>query len=102
MSEWEAFEYLDPSSDFKEDFRIARVCALITNIAQSVYGKKGSRPKQATATDFMPEYNPDIDPDDDAIEAADQSLEDMKFILAGMAVKKVKKPEKPKKEENDG
>ena len=42
MSEWEAYDRLDPIGKWRDDFKLAYLSSLITNIAIRVHGKKGA------------------------------------------------------------
>lgn len=55
FSEWEAYDKIDPIGSWREDFRMANLAALITNIANSLYGEKG-KTKTVTPLDFMPDW----------------------------------------------
>ena len=54
ISEWEAYDRLDPIGEWREDFRLAYLSSLITNISISVHGKKGAKLTQPI--DFMLEW----------------------------------------------
>jgi hypothetical protein len=80
LSEWEAYDRLDPIGTWREDFRVAELLSLITNTARAVHGKKGI--KMSSPSDFMPNW--------DALasgipQVKKQSAEEMKQILLSMA-----------------
>lgn len=78
LSEWEAMDRLDPIGEWTGNFRLAYLCSLLTNLTISTHGKKGS--KFTTPVDFM------IDWDLEKLnEPKQQSVEDMKQILLGIA-----------------
>lgn len=61
------------------------VCALIVNIAQAVYGKKGSTRKPVGPNDFMPPWY-DVTEDEDFVPEA-QAVDEMKDMLMTLAGK---------------
>lgn len=88
ISEWEAYDRIDPIGSWRDDFRIAALESLITNIVQQLYAKKGSTPVTTTPLDFMVDWT-----GDKVKEPKKQSVEDMKKILLGMAKNQNKKVE---------
>jgi len=72
LSEWEAYDKLDPIGTWRIDFNMAYLACVITNIAQSVHGKKGAS-KQTTPMDFMPQW--------DSEGKQEQTVEEQKQIL---------------------
>jgi hypothetical protein len=86
ISEWEAYDRIDPIGTWREDFRMAYLSSLITNLTISVHGKKGA--KTTSPIDFMPEW------DKDAIKLGKptQTVEEMKQILLGIAKTQNRKP----------
>lgn len=76
MSEWEVYDRLDPIGTWRDDYRLAFVCALLSNLTLSVYGKRGT--KMTLPTDFMLEW------DLEKKEPKKQSVEEMKKILLGI------------------
>lgn len=79
LSEWEAYDKIDPVGTWRDDFRMARLASLITNIANVVYCKKGHKPKETKALDFMPDWGGEIIP------KKKQSVEEQKEILLTIA-----------------
>ncbi len=53
ISEWEAYNKIDPIGSWREDYRIASLSALIENIVTTLYGKKGIKKKVCTPLDYM-------------------------------------------------
>ena len=45
LAEWETYDRFEPIGGWADDYRLAFLCALITNIAISVYGKRGQKMK---------------------------------------------------------
>lgn len=54
LSEWEAYDTIDPIGTWREDYRTAALQALIVNMIHALYPKEGSDPIVSSATDFMP------------------------------------------------
>jgi len=59
ISEWEAYDKIDPIGTWRDDFRMANLAAIITNIVNCLYSKKGSQLKLTTPLDFMPDWSND-------------------------------------------
>ena len=55
LSEWEAYDTLDPVGKWRDDFHAAFIISEVSNIAQDLYGKEGV--KRFTPSDFMPKWN---------------------------------------------
>ena len=85
LSEWEAYDKIDPIGSWREDYRIAVLDALIVNIVSKLYAKKGSTPKEVLPTDFMPNWT-----GEKRIERK-QSVSDMKQVLMSIAAAAKKK-----------
>jgi hypothetical protein len=64
---------------WREDFRMAYLSSLITNLAISIHGKKGSKP--TNPMDFMPKL--DVVENEKGVKK--QSVEDMKQALLAIA-----------------
>lgn len=58
LSEWEAYDKIDPIGEWREDYRFAQLMALVTNIVTKLYAK--DKPKMVEPIDFMPDYSGDI------------------------------------------
>jgi hypothetical protein len=78
LSEWEAFDKLDPIGSWREDFRMSFIAAVLTNLTIAVNGKKGA--KLSVPLDFMPEWD-----SDGKGELKRQTPEEMKEILQAIA-----------------
>jgi hypothetical protein len=92
ISEWEAYDRIDPVGTWREDFRMAFLSSLITNLTISVHGKKGA--KQTTLMDFMPKW----EQTGEVGEVKKQSVEDMKKALLEIAGAQNKKEARKKNE----
>lgn len=90
LTEWEMYNRLDPIGEVREDFRMAMLESLITNIAiKWAAGKK--QVKLTEITDFLPQWDQPTEK-----EVKVQSLEEMKKALMEIARSQNKK-EKAKK-----
>jgi len=81
ISEWEAYDRIDPIGTWRDDFRMAKLAALIQNLVIQLYSKKGTTPKLRNILDEMPDWT------GDNAEAMNkkQSVEEMKTILLSIA-----------------
>ena len=93
LSEWEAYDRIDPIGSWRDDYRIAVLDALIVNIVSKLYAKKGQTPKEVLPTEFMPNWT-----GDKRIERK-QSVQDMKQVLMNIAQAAKKKEKQDKKDE---
>lgn len=49
------YDRLDPiDSAWRDDFRMAKILATITNIVAAIYKEEGKEPKWSTVNDYMP------------------------------------------------
>lgn len=74
ISEWQAYDRIEPID--MEKFGWAILCSVVSNIAISVYGKKGA--KYTKPADFIPQYNLSED------KSEEQTVEEQKEILMRM------------------
>ena len=80
LSEWEAYNKLEPIGEWLNDFRTAKLESTMVNIARTTHGKKGiamTRP-----LDFMPEWDPEGQSKD---KVRKQSPEEIKAYLLNFA-----------------
>lgn len=54
LSEWEAYDRIDPIGTWREDYRMAAIQATLTNIHNVLNTEEGKTPTQTTPSDFMP------------------------------------------------
>lgn len=54
LSEWEAFDRIDPIGDWRDEYHFSFLASLITNIAIKINGKEGS--KLTNVDDFKFEW----------------------------------------------
>lgn len=88
ISEWEAYDRIDPIGASRDDLRFGSLQALMWNIVSHLYTKKGHTPKTMTAVDFMPDWTGDLK------ELKVQSVEEMKQTLLAIARQQNKKVRK--------
>jgi hypothetical protein len=81
LSEWEAYDRIDPIGTWREDFRMAQICCVVAN---SIGG--GKKDGNAFAPmDFMPNWS------GEKVEPPKQSAEEMADILKMIADNQNKK-----------
>jgi len=80
LSEWEAYDRLEPVGEIRGDVRNALLCMLVANLAQSVWGKKG-RHRMFELQDFLPRWDESVGEK----ERTPQSVEEMKEVLKTIA-----------------
>lgn len=78
ISEWEAFNSIDPIGDKRSDLRMAILATTIFNLAVDIHAKKGTKHREIT--DYIPKWG--IDEDDEVVK---QSVDDMKNVLLSFA-----------------
>ena len=79
LSEWEAYDRLDPIGTWRDDFRMAYLASIITNIAiKWNAGKK--QVKLIELMEFMPQWDRQ-----ETKEVKKQSVEDMRDFLLSFA-----------------
>ena len=83
VSEWEAYDRLDPIGKWRDELGFASLSSLIVNIVRTIYAKKGTTPKDSTPTDFMMKWG--YSAEEQKPEPKQQSVEDMKTIMEGIA-----------------
>ena len=81
ISEWEAYDRIDPIGAWRDDFRIAKLESLITNIVQQLYAKKEVTPIMTTPMDFMVDWTGE----GKEREVGKQTVEQQKQILMSWA-----------------
>ena len=100
LSEWEAYDRLDPVGTWRDDFRIATLSSLIVNIVRTLYPseedrKKGVEPTLSAPIDFMVDWGEEKEKP----EPKKQTTEEMKQIFYGLqrVQKKSKERTRPPK-----
>lgn len=76
VSEWEAYDKIDPIGAWRADYRMAYTACTMTNLIISVHGKKGT--PMTVPKDFMPEWDDDGQP-------KKQTMEEMKAWMLNFA-----------------
>jgi hypothetical protein len=94
LSEWEAYEKVDPVGEFRGDARMAMLLSHITNLFLKRFGKKGV--KETKPIDFMPQWD---EKEQKSSENKTQSVEEMKNVFQQIASKFGRK-KKDKKNNN--
>ena len=84
ISEWEAYDRLDPVGAWREDYRFALLAQVVSNLAISMYGKKGAKLQEIT--DFIPKWG-----EDEEEKVKQQSMEEMKAWALSFAKEHNKK-----------
>jgi len=95
LNEWEAYNRIQPIGSWRQEFAIAQLTSIVTNLALSIYSKKGRQPKYTTPEDFIPDWT-GIDWGE---EINIQSTEEMKGFLMQLA--SIKHPKIDKKRNKD-
>jgi len=102
LSEWEAYDRLDPIGEWRADFRMTY---LVTNILRALYGKEGV--EMVVPLDFMPKWDEDeSDEKTDIIkswsvrgwvERKRQTVEEMKQVVLSMKKQQDKRGERKRR-----
>lgn len=91
LSEWEAYDRLDPIGEWRADFRTASLISKIVNIAQAIWGEEGV--EMTVPLDFMPEW----DKEDSIEPKKQQTVEEMKQVMLSMAGRQNRKIKRKKR-----
>lgn len=92
LSEWEAYDRLDPIGEMRGDIRSAQLRSLITNIMKQLYPEEGVEPVLTSPSEFMIDWGGEKSKP----EPPQQSVQDQKRILLGIARVQKKKAEREK------
>jgi hypothetical protein len=79
LLEWEAYDTLDPIGKWRDDFHMAYLASVVTNLMISIHCKEGT--KLTKPIDFMPDWIGDRD----EVGQPTQSVDEMKAILLTFA-----------------
>lgn len=79
VSEWIAYERIDPVGEWRSDARNSQLIATIYNLFLARFGKKGTKSK--TPADFMPKW----DSEQDQNEVNYQDVDEMKSQIQAAA-----------------
>ena len=96
LSEWEAYDRLDPIGKWRDEYSFAVLDSLIVNIVSRLYAKKGHTPREVSPTEFIPNWS------GEKKIAKRQSVADMKQALMTIAKSVNKKMEGKKPRMTDG
>ena len=92
LSEWEAYNRLDPIGTWRDDFRMAFLAMTMTNLTIDVHGKKGAQ--HVSMEDFIPNWDATA-----PAEVKRQTVEEMKKVFKDIVQSQNKKmgiqPRKP-------
>jgi hypothetical protein len=94
ISEWEAYDRIDPIGEWRDDFRMAKIESLLVNIVNALYHKEHEEPKTTTPMDFMMKWGEDVE----EIEPQQQSAEEMKEVFKSIATVQDSKTAKERRE----
>lgn len=88
VAEWQAYDTMEPIGEYRRDYMEAQILAMIQNIAQSVYSKKGATPRPVSPFDFIP-WDTGLDAPEQAERPAAaptsaQSPEDIKALFQSL------------------
>lgn len=75
---------LDPIGSWREEFGWAQVSSVVTNLARSIWKKKGTKPKLTKPSDFIPEWDARAGGKQKK-QPKVQSVEEQKSILLSLA-----------------
>ncbi len=89
LSEWEAYDRLDPIGAWRDDFRMSYIASLLTNLVIRVHGKKGA--KLTDVKDFLLDWSGDMK------HTQQQTPQEMREFLLQFAKTQNKKVESQKK-----
>ena len=84
LSEWEAYDQLDPIGEWRNDFRFADLETLLLNLQLMTHSDpKKPKPKLATISMFMPKWG--VPNKLKRRHAVKQSVQDMRATMMGIA-----------------
>ena len=90
ISEWQAYEKVDPIGEFRSDARTAMLLSHITNLFLKRFGKKGA--SESKPIDYMPQWD-----EQEVNENKAQSADEMKNVFQQIASKFGRKKKNNKK-----
>ena len=92
ISEWQAYDKLDPIGTWREDYRMAYLASLMFNLVLSMNGEKDDA-KYTIPYKFMPQW--DIH-GEEIKEPVKQSIDEMVSMVKGIASRNKSKPKRIK------
>jgi hypothetical protein len=57
LSEWLAYDQLEPIGSGWSDWRASYLCSFLTNVVGQLYGKEGEKPELTLPMDYMAVYD---------------------------------------------
>jgi hypothetical protein len=81
ISEWEAYDKIDPIGFWRIEFGLAKIESLISNIVNQLYHKEGAEPVVTLPTDFMIKWGELSE----EVKPKQQSIEEMKQVFRAIA-----------------
>lgn len=85
LSEWEAYNVLDPIGSWRADFNMAKIASIMSNLVAAIYREKDSEPEWSTPKDYMPIWDPEEAKANEASKIKRQSIEEMREVLLNFA-----------------
>jgi hypothetical protein len=93
LSEWEAYDRLEPIGTWWQDYRIAYLCSFFTNVVNQLYHKDGEPvPELQDVYDYMPVYDRSELKKTRQRGSKQQSVTEIKNTLLGLVSPMVKDP----------
>lgn len=59
ISEWEAYDKIDPIGTWRSDYRMANLMSFLSNMVNAIYATKNASPELRGPMDFMPDWSGD-------------------------------------------
>jgi len=81
LSEWEAYDQIDPIGTWRDDYLMAYIASVLTNIFNAEHCEKDKEPIRTAPIDFMPIWDVAEQKKQTKIKIQRQKAEDMKNIL---------------------
>jgi len=94
LSEWQAYDRLEPIGEERREYSTASLSALIVNISRKIWGEKGA--EMVSSDLFMPEWDADWD-EMDKVPVKKQTVAQMKEIALGIVGRQNRKVERDEK-----
>lgn len=84
VTEWLAFNELEPIGDWRADYRTAMLISVMVNIARAVWGSSGKR-EMTSPLDFLPDWSGEERSTRPTTQRPAQTVEEMKEVLKNIA-----------------
>lgn len=109
ISEWLAYDRLEPIGQWRADYRLGVLCALIVDIVQRLFARRGATPRRVSPIDYMPDWSGDLremiragGEDDSNNAGRAESVEDMKRLFEAIATRKQSRRDSQEDPDSDG